>query len=204
MSKFVNIKNARKALNLTQKEMGDKCGVGLRTIQNWESGTTKPTEAVMRMIESWLTPDDYEKIAQYERANNEAYFTYLLPMSAAGGTLSGFPSEGTRLSDCEKVVSPIADVDFAMTVYGDSMYPDYPSGSRILIKKIDPSAYIAWGNVFVLDTVNGVILKEVQPSDHEGKLVCHSHNPNGRFKDFEMSMDDIYGMYRVLACVTMK
>ena len=133
MSEFVNIKNARKALNLTQKEMGDKCGVGLRTIQNWESGTTKPTEAVMRMIESWLTPDDYERIAQYERANNEAYFTYLLPMSAAGGTLSGFSSEGTRLSDCERVVSPIAEVDFAITVYGDSMSPDYPSGSRITV-----------------------------------------------------------------------
>ena len=84
------------------------------------------------------------------------------------------------------------------------MHPDFPSGSRILIKKIDPSVYIAWGNVFVLDTVNGVIVKEVQPSAEEGKLICHSLNPNGKFKDFEVSKEDVNGMYRVLACVTMK
>lgn len=141
---------------------------------------------------------------QITAVDDKAYYTYLLPMSAAGGSLACFPADGAKLEDCEKVVSPISDVDFAITVYGDSMYPDYPSGSRILIKKIDPSVYIAWGNVFVLDTVNGVIVKELQPSDHEGKLVCHSLNPNGKFKDFEVSLQDINGMYRVLACVTMK
>ena len=151
-----------------------------------------------------LNDEYYEKIAQCEVAKDEAHDTYLLPMSAAGGSLSGFPEEGSKLADCEKVVSPIADVDFAITVYGDSMYPDYPSGSRILIKDIDPSVYIAWGNVFVLDTANGVIVKEIQPSEDEGKLLCRSLNPSGKYKDFEVSKEDINGMYRVLACVTMK
>lgn len=139
-----------------------------------------------------------------ETTDNVAYYTYLLPMSAAGGSLCGFSEDGARLVDCEKVVSPIAGVDFAITVYGDSMYPDYPSGARILIKKIDPHAFIAWGNVFVLDTVNGVIVKEVQPSEHDGKLLCHSLNPSGKYKDFEVSAVDVRAMYRVLACVTMK
>ena len=147
---------------------------------------------------------DGHKVEQVSVVDDRAYYTYLLPMSAAGGSLSGFPAEGAKMEDCEKVVSPIADVDFAITVYGDSMYPDYPSGARILIKKIDPSVYIAWGNVFVLDTANGVIVKELQPSEHEGKLLCHSLNPNGKYKDFEVSLQDINGMYRVLACVTMK
>lgn len=149
------------------------------------------------MYSKKIVPDDSMK------ADGEAYYTYLLPMSAAGGSLSGF-SDGARLADCEKVVSPIADVDFAITVYGDSMYPDYPSGSRILIKRIDPSVFIAWGNVYVLDTVNGVVVKEVQPSEHDGALVCHSLNPNGKYKDFEVMASDVRAMYRVLACVTMK
>lgn len=159
-------------------------------------------------IEWLLTGEGSMTSAENRKADNYAgedcaHYTYLLPMSAAGGSLSGF-SDGARLADCEKVVSPIADVDFAITVYGDSMYPDYPSGSRILIKRIDPSAFIAWGNVYVLDTVNGVVVKEVQPSEHDGALVCHSLNPNGKYKDFEVMASDVRAMYRVLACVTMK
>ncbi len=204
MAEDLNIKNVRKILKMSQEKLAERCGVNIRTVQNWESGFSKPSSAVVELIRSWLTPDDYEKISYSETVKNEAYYTYLLPMSAAGGSLAGFPADGAKLEECEKVVSPIADVDFAITVYGDSMYPDYPSGARILIKKIDPSVYIAWGNVFVLDTANGVIVKELQPSEHEGKLLCHSLNPNGKFKDFEVSMQDINGMYRVLACVTMK
>ena len=158
--------------------------------------------------EEWLLTGEgsmlVEKDEMFVAEGNQAHYTYLLPMSAAGGSLTGFPTDGARLSDCEKVVSPIADVDFAITVYGDSMYPYYPSGSRILIKRIDPSMYIAWGNVFVLDTDNGVIVKEVQPSDDEEKIVCHSLNPSGKYKDFEINKEDVNGMYRVLACVTMK
>ena len=159
-------------------------------------------------IEWLLTGEGSMTSAENRKADNyagedSAHYTYLLPMSASGGSLSGF-SDGARLADCEKVVSPIADVDFAITVYGDSMYPDYPSGSRILIKRIDPSAFIAWGNVYVLDTVNGVVVKEVQPSEHDGALVCHSLNPSGKYKDFEVMASDVRAMYRVLACVTMK
>lgn len=203
----------------TQRDVANKMGATAPNVSSALKGVESVlTEKFIRRFNSafggifndeWLITGEGDMLSERKiihdgLVEDKAYHTYLLPMSAAGGSLAGFPAEGVKLDDCEKVVSPIADVDFAMTVYGDSMYPDYPSGSRILIKKIDPSAYIAWGNVFVLDTVNGVILKEVQPSDHEGKLICHSHNPNGRFKDFEMSMGDIYGMYRVLACVTMK
>jgi len=199
----LNIKNVRKALGISQKKMAERCGVDIRTVQNWESGFSKPSAAVLALIQSWGTPTEYENLSQ-EGEKNEAYFTYLLPMSAAGGSLSGFNADGARLVDCERIVSPIEDVDFAITVYGDSMYPDFPSGSRILIKKVDPSAFIDWGNVYVLDTVNGVIVKELQPSEHEGRIMCRSLNPSGKYKDFEVTSTDVRAMYRVLACVTMK
>lgn len=62
-----------------------------------------------------------------------------------GGSLTGFAELGVLLHNCEAVVSPIENVDFAITVYGDSMAPEYPSGSRILIKKINPDLFIDWG-----------------------------------------------------------
>ena len=113
--------------------------------------------------------------------------------------------EGDMLTQEEaKTNNPIENVDFAITVYGDSMAPEYPSGSRILIKKINPDLFIDWGKVYVLDTPNGVIVKEVHESNKEGYVSCHSINPDPKFKPFDVLMDEIFGMYRVLMCLSVK
>lgn len=133
------------------------------------------------------------------------YITYLLPMSAMGGSLTGFASPSVFLKDCETIISPIENVDFAITVYGDSMSPEYPSGSRVLIKKINPNIFIDWGKTYVLDTPNGVIVKEVHEcKEKEGYIKCHSINPDPKFSDFDVPLSEIYGMYRVLMCLSAK
>lgn len=132
------------------------------------------------------------------------YETWLLPQTAHGGSLNSIPSDGIFLQNCEKMISPIKGVDFAITVYGDSMAPEYPSGSRILIKKINPDIFIDWGKVYVLDTSNGVIVKEVHTCVKEGYITCHSINPDPKYADFVVSLSEVYGMYRVLMCLSAK
>lgn len=133
-----------------------------------------------------------------ELSGKPPYETYLLPLSAMGGPLSGFAADSVTLANCEKIVSPIEDVDFAITIYGESMYPKYPSGARLLIKKINPDIFIDWGKAYVLDTSNGVIVKEVRMSDREGCIACHSINPDPKFRPFDVPLSEVYGMYRVL------
>ena len=128
----------------------------------------------------------------------------MLFRSAMGGSLTGFAEPGVLLQNCEAVVSPIENVDFAITVYGDSMAPEYPSGSRILIKKINPDLFIDWGKVYVLDTPNGVLVKEIHESNREGYVSCYSINPDPKFKPFDVLMDEVFGMYRVLMCLSAK
>ena len=144
------------------------------------------------------------KTSSADTTKKNGYITYLLPMSAMGGSLTGFAEPGVLLQNCEAVVSPIENVDFAITVYGDSMAPEYPSGSRILIKKINPNLFIDWGKVYVLDTPNGVIVKEVHESNREGYVSCHSINPDPKFKPFDVLMDEVFGMHRVLTCLSAK
>lgn len=159
-----------------------------------------------------VTADDFKSqtsIGQKERSGVEekltkGYLTYLLPMSAMGGSLTGFAEPGVTLQNCEAIISPIENVDFAITVYGESMAPEYPSGSRILIKKVNPDIFIDWGKVFVLDTPNGVIVKEVHESSKEGHISCHSINPDPKFKPFDVPIGEIHGMYRVLMCLSAK
>ena len=133
----------------------------------------------------------------------DATMVLLLPVSAQGGSLNDFVVS-VKENDCEKVVSPIRSVDFAMTVSGDSMAPEYPNGSRIFVKKINEKAFIEWGKVYVLDTCNGTIIKILAPSEKDNCVRCVSINPDPLYAPFDVAMNDIYGVYKVLLCMSIK
>ncbi len=134
---------------------------------------------------------------------NDIVFVPLLPISAQGGPLNDFVVS-VKDSDCERVVSPVRGADFAITVSGDSMAPEYPSGSQIIIKKINEKAFIKWGEAYVLDTCNGTVIKLIVPSEKGGFIKCLSINPDPKYAPFEVSFDNIYGIYRVLMCMAVK
>lgn len=146
-----------------------------------------------------LTKEQY-----YEDDIPEQFTTYLVPMAAMGGSLVGFEDEGVRKENCERVISPVANADWVIPVCGDSMEPEYPNGSRVYVQQIFPDDFIAWGNVFVLDTTNGIIIKVVKESEKKGYVRCESLNPSGRYTPFDVPMRSIRAMYRVLLCVSVK
>lgn len=132
-----------------------------------------------------------------------AHVVPLLPLSAQGGPLNDFVLS-VREADCEKVVSPIPGADLAITVSGDSMAPEYPNGSRLLIKRINEKAFIEWGKTYVLDTCNGSVIKRIVPSAKEGFVKCLSINTDPIYAPFEVALSDIYGIYKVLLCMSIK
>jgi len=108
-------------------------------------------------------------------------------------------------SDCEQIISPIKGVDFAITVFGDSMTPEFPNGCQVLIKRINEQSFIEWGKVYVLDTVNGVVIKVITQSDKPGFIHCSSLNPDQkRYAPFDIPEQDVFGIYRVLMCMCLK
>ena len=125
----------------------------------------------------------------------------LLPVSAQGGSFNDFVVS-IKESSCEKIISPIKGADYAMSVSGESMAPEYPSGSQILIKRINEKAFIDWGRVYVLDTCNGTVIKRLFPSDTADKVLCRSINPE--FPPLEVLLSDVYAVYRVLMCMSLK
>lgn len=125
----------------------------------------------------------------------------LLPISAHGGKLSDF-EDSVAGYECERVISPVKGATLAVPVTGDSMSPEYPSGSKVFIKKIDDSAFIDWGRTYVLDTVNGIVIKNLYPCADNDKVLCRSINAN--YPDFEIAKESIRAMYRVLMMMTLK
>ena len=124
----------------------------------------------------------------------------VIPYEARGGTIGDFV-QGVQEYDCEKIISPIRGADYAMEVTGDSMSPEYPSGSRVLIKKVSET-FIAWNEVYVLDTPDGAVIKRVRKTDDPTVVECVSVNP--AYQPYTIPRDFIRGWYKVLMVMSLK
>lgn len=124
----------------------------------------------------------------------------VIPYGARGGTIGDF-LDGIHDYDCERITSPIKGADYAMEVTGDSMAPEYPSGSRVLIKKIDP-VFIEWNEVYVLDTPNGAVIKRIRKTEDPDVVECVSINPD--YQSYTIPGSFVRGWYRVLMVMALK
>ena len=131
----------------------------------------------------------------------EQEMVLVIPTGARAGTLADF-ANSTKAYECEQMVTPIKGADYAIQVTGDSMSPEYPSGSMILIKKINEKAFIEWGKTYVLDTENGAVIKTVRKTDNPEVIECVSLNP--AYQPFTMDTKYINGWYRVLMVLSLK
>lgn len=125
----------------------------------------------------------------------------VIPTGARAGTLGDF-AESVAAYDCERMVSPVRGADYAMQITGDSMSPEYPSGSQIIIKKINEKAFIEWGKVYVLDTENGAVVKQIRRCPDPELVECVSLNP--AYQPFTIPIKYIRGWYRVLMVLSLK
>lgn len=203
-----------KANRLSQQKASEVSGIATSTINCAISGRrpikmdflTKFANAFNINI-NWLITGEGDmeaNTAAPQQTQQEGTEIPLVPTSAMAGGLTGFSLDGVTQADCEYITSPIKGIDFAVPVYGESMSPEYPNGSRVLVQKINHEAFIEWGKVYVLDTCNGIVLKQVRKSEKDGWLSCYSINDNSIYAPFDVALKDVYGMYRVLMCLSLK
>jgi len=125
----------------------------------------------------------------------------VIPTEAMAGTLGEF-ADSVHLYDCERMISPIKGADYAIKVCGDSMTPEIPNGSQILIKKIYEEEFVEWGKIFCLDTRNGAVIKRIYPTENPEVVECRSTNPD--YPPFRINVKSINGWYRVLMVLSLK
>lgn len=212
-----------KEQNLNVRQFELTCGLSNGAVSKMGNSTRRSildriTQAFPNINEAWLLTGEGDMLNSKVEAKPssaprgvynedeipEQFTSYLVPMAAMGGSLVGFEDEGVRKENCERVISPVADADWVVPVCGDSMEPEYPNGSRVYVQQIYPDDFIAWGNVFVLDTTNGIIIKVVKESEKKDCVRCESLNPSGRYTPFDVPRRSIRAMYRVLLCVSVK
>jgi SOS-response transcriptional repressor LexA len=192
---FEQIRNA--GLARTQRDFAALLGIN-----------EKGFSAAMNGNEKYLTDSLIAKVTKFYEENveqgsdtNPAKTLPVIPIEAMAGTLGEF-ADSIHAYDCERMVSPIKGADYAIKVCGDSMTPEIPNGSQILIKKIYEDEFVEWGKIFCLDTRNGAVIKRIYPTPNPDVIECRSINPD--YPPFQINVKNINGWYRVLMVLSMK
>lgn len=178
----------------TQGDFARLLGVSQNTISAAKNGD-----------ERYLTPSLLSKIDYLldnpSSGQPSAKSVPILPVEAMAGTLVEF-FQAVKEYDCERMVSPIKGADYAIKIFGDSMSPEYPSGSVCLIKQVNEKQFLEWGKVYVLDTDNGAVIKKIRRTDKEDVVECVSINP--AYQPFTINTTFVHGWYRVLMVMSVK
>ena len=204
------IKRYLKAHGLTMQDMADRLGVsqqaisgairrgiGVNTAKRWSEVFGFNVEFLTTGSGNLLAGSDTTKPQQAQEPDTVP----LLPIFAQAGSLTGW-SEGIEEAKCERVISPVKDIDMAVHIYGESMYPDIPNGSVVYVRRVS-GRIIDWGRAYILDTVDGPVLKYLTPGADDGHVRCLSANHDPKFAPFEVLKEDILGMYKVVMCMKM-
>lgn len=216
MDKINLLKQAFNALRVkgiikTQKDFANLLGCNEASISRALKGDDKYlTDGLISKVQAYMndnisaTPEEWIKEFQSLdsfNVNPEQATIPVIPTGARAGTLGDFV-ESVKEYDCERIVSPIKGADYAIQVTGDSMSPEIPNGSQILIKKIWEVEFVEWGKIFCLDTKNGAVIKRIYPTDNPEVVECRSINPD--YPPFKVNIHHINGWYRVLMVLSLK
>lgn len=148
----------------------------------------------------WVLFGEGEMLIDEEETEDlsDGYLVPLIPVKAFAGNLQLWAA-GVELRDCEKVVSPVKGVDFAIRIAGNSMEPDLQNGSILYIKRINEKAFIPWGNPMVIDSENGVLVKAVYPDPHGRNEYIEARSYNPQYPPFNIPVESIYSLYRIIS-----
>lgn len=123
----------------------------------------------------------------------------LIPVEAMAGAFRG--AIEIRNADLQWYIVPAFDgADFLIMIKGDSMFPKYQSGDLIACKKVSmQDIFFQWGKAYVVDTDQGVLVKNVRPGTERDHITLESVNP--AYLPFQLPLEGIYNVAIVLGVI---
>lgn len=149
----------------------------------------------------------------YEELQNGKFLLNapLVPIKAQAGYLSSFGDEDyiENLTHVNFIVDRIGQGRYvAFEITNDSMNDgsinSIPSGSLVLCREVQQIHWTSKLNFrkfpnWIIIHKDGIICKEIIAHDFEkGKIKCHSLNSSPEYKDFELSLTDVYQLFNIV------
>lgn len=123
----------------------------------------------------------------------------LIPVDAAAGFLSG---DTLQVMDyeCERYLVPsFKGAEFLIRVNGDSMSPKYESGDIVACMRLPLDTFFQWHKVYVIDSMQGVLIKRVNQAKKKDHILIVSDNPS--YEPFELHRSEINSLGMVIGLI---
>jgi len=137
-----------------------------------------------------------------KKTNNINEGIPLIPLKAIAGFGEG--EMQVMEYECQRYVIPMFEgADFLITVKGSSMQPKYNNGDAVACKRIPMNdIFFQWNKVYVLDTIQGPLVKRVKRGSDSEHILIVSDNPS--YEPFELHLNKIYGVAIVLGVLRLE
>ena len=202
----------------SKKDFAEKLGKSSAQISNYFTGTDNFSEKIVRQIQKsfpmlngeWLEVG-HGSMLKSEQSKEIAIVSKtvgipLVPIDVVAGFQDG-DNDGITVEQCERYVVPEFEqkgVEFLTRVSGSSMLPKYNNGDILACKKIRELTFIQWGKIYVLDTVQGALVKRLyEDPKSSDRVICKSDNSE-RYKDFSIPISEIRSISIVLGVIRLE
>lgn len=117
-------------------------------------------------------------------------------IKATCGIPDGF-SVAIKKDDCTPIVIPGLTGEFAIRAKGRSMInrknpeKSINENNIIVCNRWNSRSHIRWGEVYALATNDGVVVKQLMPSEQEGYVRCVSFNEEEGYKAYDLPVLEI-------------
>lgn len=213
------LKEARERKGLTQTEIGNDIGIGLRMYQKIEAGQfPKYKTEQIKKIDQILNTNLYELVYEQDvphgtntvsdpgipyitqrrnlKNGSTKNFTPVFNTKASAGTAVLF-NDRTELVIDYVDIPFIGKSDGVIEIVGYSMNPTYVNGTRIAVRKLEDKELIYPGECYyVIDANYDGRVKRLFKSEKSDHIILRSDNKE--FPDVEFHWDKILAVCKIL------
>lgn len=198
-------------MNISDRAFAEKINIPQTTISNLFNRGSEPGYKILSNIinyiefisPEWLLTGKGEMLkSEYSQANspisvaNEESIPLVSDLQATCGVPDGF-SIAIKKDDCTPLLIPGIKGDFAIRAKGRSMInrqnPEQSINENniIICNRWNSRSHVRWGEVYALATNDGIVVKQLQPSEKEGFVRCVSFNSEDGFQPYDLPVTEI-------------
>lgn len=199
------------SLNMPVSRFEKQCGLSngyLRSVKG--AFSINKIEDILKAFpelnREWLLNGNGQMLAEREKQFRDAKKDVLplIPYPAIGGYTED--NWTALLNDCPLYAIPDikTPADFLIKVGGDSMNPKYQEGDLLACKMIQELLFFQWGKTYVLDTSQGVMVKNVyEDAENKENILLVSENKD-KYPPFAIPRSDIRKIALVVGSIRIR
>lgn len=156
----------------------------------------------------WLVTGNGEMILSNSSTNNslnnKLSLIPLIPINAIAGIGNG-NNDLILQVDCEYYDVPEFrnKADYLIRINGSSMSPKYHSGDIVACKKLPLDTFFQWNKVYVVDTIQGALVKRVKKSQL-GNEYIQLISENDKYEPFDIPISAIHALGLVIGVIRLE